>query len=312
MSVYSLDPAPSDALYAVVRPAAGSKVTHGRFGRVYGFSIWLAVQDYSKFDVVHAMGDNCLLNTRVPVVRTIHGAALAEAVHADHVRTKIMFLSVYALELVGVARAAIAVGVSRNSVAYFPWVKNVILESVDLKLFSPSQTKSPLPSILFVGHRLHDRKRADYLIDVYSDHVRAAVPNAELWLVCDDSVETPGVHWFSKLDTAELAELYRRAWVFCLPSSYEGFGRPYLESMASGTPVVATMNPGAMEVLAAGQYGIIAADRRLGDELVNVLRDENKRRAMTSAGLERAKMFDWDLAVDAYENLYYQLAHRRL
>ena len=30
---------------------------------------------------------------------------------------------------------------------------------------------------------------------------------------------------------------YRQAWVFCLPSSYEGFGIPYAEAMAAGLPV---------------------------------------------------------------------------
>ena len=46
-----------------------------------------------------------------------------------------------------------------------------------------------------------------------------------------------------------LIELYQQAWLFCLPSSYEGFGVPYIEAMSCGTPVVATPNAGAREVL---------------------------------------------------------------
>ena len=43
-----------------------------------------------------------------------------------------------------------------------------------------------------------------------------------------------------QVSDAELVDLYRSSWLFCLPSSYEGFGIPYAEAMANGCPVVAT------------------------------------------------------------------------
>lgn len=49
-----------------------------------------------------------------------------------------------------------------------------------------------------------------------------------------------GVRVLGKVSLERLTEFYRRAWLFCLPSSYEGFGVPYIEAMASGTAVVAT------------------------------------------------------------------------
>lgn len=310
VTVFSLHPAPDEAAYTVVTPDPGVRLLQGRLGVVYGFGLWLARQEFVSFDVVHAMGDNHLIRTRTPVVRTIHGSALAEARHAPRLQTRLMFLSVYLLELVGVARANAAVGVSRNSTAAFPWVKLVIGQGVDQQRFTPGGQKSKVPSILFVGHRLRDRKRAYLLLEAFQNVVRPAVPEAELWLVCDDGVAAPGVRSFSNLSIEALADLYRRAWIFCLPSSYEGFGRPYVEAMASGTPVVATPNPGALEVLDNGRYGLITNARVLGRELVDLLGDAPRRAALARMGLERARAFDWETVTEQYEALYRRLAAR--
>ncbi len=56
-----------------------------------------------------------------------------------------------------------------------------------------------------------------------------------------------------KVPFEKLCELYQRAWILCLPSTYEGFGVPYIEAMASGTVAVASPNPGAKEILDNGK-----------------------------------------------------------
>ncbi len=82
----------------------------------------------------------------------------------------------------------------------------------------------------------------------------------------------------------ELTGLFQQAWVFCLPSTYEGFGVPYLEALAAGTPVVATKNPGACEILRDGEFGIIAPDADLGPVLSRLLAD---RPAARGVGAQR-------------------------
>jgi phosphatidyl-myo-inositol alpha-mannosyltransferase len=99
-------------------------------------------------------------------------------------------------------------------------------------------------------------------------------------------------------------ELYRRAWVFCLPSTYEGFGVPYIEAMASGTAVVATPNVGAREVTGDGKWGVVAADERLGDELVRLLEDDQERKRLERLGLERSRAFSWERVCERYEAVY--------
>ena len=312
VTVYSLDPAPAGAAYEVVQPGLDVRLVRGRLGKIYGFGIWLARQDFSGYDVVHAMGDNHLLRTKTPVVRTLSGSALGEALHAPKLVTKAFFASIYPLEILGVARATRTAAISKGSLDHFPFLRAATIpNAVADTFFQLGENRSETPSILFVGHRLRDRKRAFLLVDAFRRLIKPALPKAELWLVCDDSVDGAGVQCFSNLDIESLADLYRRAWVFCLPSSYEGFGRPYVEAMASGTPVVATPNPGALEVLDGGRYGLIVPPSRLGEELLALLMDRGRREALAEKGVLRAQNFTWDTVVARYEALYAEVVNGR-
>jgi glycosyltransferase involved in cell wall biosynthesis len=142
------------------------------------------------------------------------------------------------------------------------------------------------------------------LLELFRTRIREQLPDAEFWAVCEERVEGPGIRWFGRVPLEELAELYRKAWVFCLPSTYEGFGVPYIEAMASGTPVVATPNVGAREVTREGRAGLIVEDAGLGNALVRLLQDEPERRRLREAGLERARDFAWDHVCSSYEALY--------
>jgi phosphatidylinositol alpha-1,6-mannosyltransferase len=56
---------------------------------------------------------------------------------------------------------------------------------------------------------------------------------------------------------ATLAELYRRAAVFVMPSRGEGFGLVYLEAMRAARPCVAASASAAAEVVADGETGLL-------------------------------------------------------
>jgi glycosyltransferase involved in cell wall biosynthesis len=126
-------------------------------------------------------------------------------------------------------------------------------------------------------------------------------------MVCGDAPSAEGVTVFGTIGVEKLAELYRRAWVFCLPSSYEGFGVPYIEAMASGTPVVATPNVGAREVLEEGKYGVLTEPEKIGETIVDLLRDEVQRNEMSRSGLQRSRQYGWDTIIAQYERLYREL-----
>ena len=86
----------------------------------------------------------------------------------------------------------------------------------------------------------------------------------------------------------ELIALYRGAAAVVLPSRYEGFGLPVLEAMATGTPVVATMDDAVREV--AGDAAVYASPAGLGDALRRAVADRDR---LGAAGLEQARRFTW-------------------
>jgi len=93
---------------------------------------------------------------------------------------------------------------------------------------------------------------------------------------------------------AALAELYRRAAVFAMPSRGEGFGLVYLEAMRAGVPVVALDGTAAAEIVVPGETGVLVPpdDRarlpgELARALAGLLNDPERARALGAAGRER-------------------------
>lgn len=290
---------PDDAIYGHVKVDVHKPLA------TFRWAFALRRQDFSGFDVFHAAGDDYwFMGKKRPAhVRTMHGSCFAEAVHIRGATERIRMAALGAGEVLATLVADRTVLVSGTTRKWFPWVHTVIPNGVDLTRFHPGGDKEDDPTILFVG-TYGQRKRGKLLMDVFEREIRPAIPNARLWMVCSDAPEAPGVEVLGRLSDGELAERYRSAWVFCLPSTYEGFGVPYIEALASGLPVVATPNDGAVEVLEGGHFGSVVGDDELGTEILRLLDDEDARNALTEAGLERAKDFSWPSVVERYEAIY--------
>jgi glycosyltransferase involved in cell wall biosynthesis len=310
VTIFSLHPPSAMALYRVNQLELPVRWQKNKLANVFLFSWLVARQDYRDFDLIHAQGDDFLLLPFVrkkPLVRTFSGSALAEAIHSQSWKNRLVQAVFYPLEWLSGGLAQARVGISKATCHHLPFVKTVIPQGVDLRAFAPSEVKSVQPTILFVGHKLTDRKRGSLLVELFKREILAVLPSAELWLVCEDKISHPNIKCFSHLSESALADLYRQAWVFCLPSSYEGFGRPYIEAMACGTPVVATPNLGAREVLANGQYGLVVDEGDLANSLLTLLQNPEKRAELSRAGLRRATEFSWQKIAEAYEAVYRQV-----
>ena len=262
----------------------------------------LARTDFSGFDIVHTHGDNYLLRGQTPQVRTFHGSARDEAASARTLRRRLHQTLVVYLEQRGAKAADACVGVSEATRTRIPAVTQIIPCGVDTARFRPGP-KAERPAILFVG-TTGGRKRGQLLADVFTRDVRPQFPDAELWSVAEKPLEGHGIINLGRVDFETLTNLFRRAWVFCLPSTYEGFGVPYIEAMASGTAVVASPNPGAREVLRGGRDGLVVEDDQLGAALIDLLGSPEKRRAWECAGPARADDFSWERVAGQYEALY--------
>ena len=304
VTVFSACARPEDALYEA------RTVPPRRRLRTFGFAWDLRRVDFSPFDVLNAHGDDWFLwGVKRPWhVHTFHGSCLAEMLNIRGVAARLRMGLLALCEQQSNLLSDETVAVSENTRRYVAGIRHIIPCGVDLGRFrrGAAAERSARPALLFVG-TMHGRKRGRMLRELFLREVQPAVPGAELWCVCEqpaDLPETEGVRFFGRLPEADLLRLFREAWVFCLPSTYEGFGVPYIEALASGLPVVATANPGAVEVLAHGRYGVLTDDAGLPGELVRLLRSEEARHARAEAGLRRAADYSWDTVCARYEQLY--------
>lgn len=305
VTVFTLSDPPPGVAYAThplpLRGASASKPA-----RLVTVPAAFALGRYRDFDVVHAHGDSQLLiRRRIPTIRTFYGSARDEALTAVRLRRRLVQRALYRAERLARRTATVTVGISRATEASVGTLDAIVPCGVDRELFRPGE-KSERPSILFVG-TMGGRKRGAVLLDLFRREIRPRIPECELWCVADTSpadTDDAGVRRLGVVADDRLAELYRRAWLFVLPSTYEGFGVPYIEAMASGTPFVATPNPGALELVGERSGGLVATDGELSEAICSLLEDRDRRRQLAAAGRAESARYEWDAVAGAYERLY--------
>lgn len=301
VTVFVVDEPPRATPYRCVQVEAAS----GRARRLVGVGLAFARLDLSEYDVVHAHGDDWLLGRRRRV-RTFYGSALMEARTATRLLRRVAQLGYYGLEWISSVNPN-SVSISEGTRRYLPLVRSSIPCAVDGRAFHPGAERSDEPSILFVAGTLEGRKRGQLLLEAFAD-VRKAVPDARLTIVSSDRVSGPGITCVSRIAAAELGALYRSHWLLCSTSSYEGFGVPYVEALASGLPVVTTANEGAREVLRDGALGVISSPEHLSRDIVALIADGPRRTDLAARGIEAAAGYASDLVAGRYEELYGRVA----
>lgn len=93
---------------------------------------------------------------------------------------------------------------------------------------------------------------------------------------------------------AQLYDLYRRAWAFLYPSTFEGFGLPVLEALAAGIPTgCSNIEPlSAIAGDAALQFEPGNAEA-IYNAMARLATDESLRARLAAAGPLRAAAFSW-------------------
>jgi len=312
VTVWTYSPRPSGALYRVqslpgehfARNWLGARLTFGLLGNIF-----FTLPSYKDLDVLVAHGDTALLWLRRPeVVRIMHGSGLGEALNSRNPLRFLLQLIIYLLELFSALVQRNSIGVSRNTTRYNPFVRKWICNGVDTQFFRPNESmRSRNPSILFVG-TLGGRKRGTWLVELFQKYILPVHPDAVLHLVTEDGERLPGLVYHSGIPQDELSKLYQHCWVFASPSQYEGFGLPYLEAMASHTPVLATPNPGSLEVIGDNDYGILASDEEFADRLLDLLNNSDLRARLSAQGSIRAKELSLDRMLSQYESIFEQIS----
>lgn len=125
---------------------------------------------------------------------------------------------------------------------------------------------------------------------------------------------TKRVRFVGAIAHEELPTYYSAADVSVMPSSYESFGLVAVESLACGTPVVATRVGGLGSIVRDGETGLLVPWRDaalFAEHLERVLRDDGLRERL--AGNARASVSDygWDGIADEHLALYAEVQAAR-
>jgi glycosyltransferase involved in cell wall biosynthesis len=222
-------------------------------------------------------------------------------------------------------------------IAVSNWVKNELIERVNVKetrieviangidttLFHPRQTNGnePLltqpfsfkrPYILYAARIHHPIKNHSTLIKafgIFKD--RTKYPHRLVFAGSDDhgadkiraaaaaSKYRNDIFFTGNFPSNSLPELYAAADFAVIPSCYEGFGQGAIEAMASGIPVACARAAALPETAEhAALYFDPFDEEDMADRMVALATDAALHNKLIEAGLERAKLFSWDVCAE--------------
>lgn len=109
----------------------------------------------------------------------------------------------------------------------------------------------------------------------------------------------------------DLPALYSGATASVYVSFYEGFGMPPIESMATGTPVVASDRSVLPEVTGDAALLVDPGDEAaITDALARICTDAALRAELTEAGYANIARYRWESAADVLADTVHELAER--
>jgi mannosylfructose-phosphate synthase len=203
------------------------------------------------------------------------------------------------------------------------WHMAMIPPGIDESRYTPVTRADAKSLRRRLGMRQHDvytvgraaaNKGYDLLIRALP-HLQESVPNARLQLAVGAGTAadqrkvdkwkalaaelgvTDDVRWIGYIDDDDMADYYRAASVFALPSRYEPFGMTAVEAMACGTPCVVTIHGGLEEMFDFGSQALFADPKRpqeFATMLSMPMRYPQLRERLSIAGARFArKNFGW-------------------
>ena len=197
----------------------------------------------------------------------------------------------------------------------------IIPNGVDTSFFIDAHPRPTYPgngkTLVFLGRVDEPRKGLEILLSAFPK-VRKEFPNLRLLIAGPGDAEelideVPladrlAISHIGRISNVQKPDVFASGTVYVAPNTGgESFGIVLLESMASGTPVVASDLPAFVRVLENGKSGVTFKNEDpedLAQVLIETLRDENKLAALKAAGYARASQFDWALVATRVLEIY--------
>ena len=172
-------------------------------------------------------------------------------------------------------------------------------------------------SIGFIGRFEEPRKGLSVLIDALPVISRFA-PDVKIFVAGpgDPAEVIEGIdpqlrqrfEFLGKITESEKADFMSSVAVYVAPNTGgESFGIILAEALAGGACVVASDIPAFDDLLGHGEFGALfesESSTELAKVVIDLLRDEIKRKELSARGKERAKMFDWTVVAQQIYSVY--------
>jgi phosphatidylinositol alpha-mannosyltransferase len=173
------------------------------------------------------------------------------------------------------------------------------------------------PTLGFIGRFEEPRKGLEVLIDaipiisrfVPDVRVLIAGPGDPSEISEDIKSELRNRFQFlGRISEDEKANFLKSIALYIAPNTGgESFGIILAEAMAGGAAVVASDIPAFSDLLGYGEYGALFESedaQSLAMVVIDLLRDDEKRRALAIAGRDYSQRFDWSIVADQIYDIY--------
>ncbi len=190
-------------------------------------------------------------------------------------------------------------------VIYEGYEKNVKTQMSNVKSKSEISKLKKTKFILYVG-TLQPRKNITTLVDAFNifymqnPEFKLIIVGKKGWLYehifkkVHELNLSKHVKFLGYVSDQELINIYRNAFCFVLPSLYEGFGLPLIESMNFSCPVISSFSSSLPEVGGdACLYFDPKDPKELAEKLSELKKNDKLRKELISKGKERIKLFSW-------------------
>ncbi len=154
--------------------------------------------------------------------------------------------------------------------------------------------------ILYIG-RIETRKNVQGLINAFNLlKKKYKVPHKLVLVgpkgyVCDRIVFGKDIIIKGYISDQEKWQLLQNAEMYILPSFYEGFGMPILESQVVGCPVIASNVSSMPEI--AGNGAILVESKNIEEiceKMYKIISDQDFKKDLINRGYENVKNFSWE------------------
>jgi glycosyltransferase involved in cell wall biosynthesis len=275
-----------------------------------GFAAVLLGWFFRKPVVVSARGSDINLYRQFPVIRRLLQFSLENSARVIAVSNALK-------------RAMISLGVPDEKISLIP-------NGVDIEKFHPSsrvkaRKKLDLPAdakvILSIGH-LKSNKGFDLLIkalkilvdedpesEIYLEIIGDGPSRKELEKLVSILDLDQRVRFRGNMAHDEIHFSYSAADVFCLASEMEGWPNVILESLACGTPVVATSVGGIPEIISSDRIGLLT--ERTGVQIAQAISAALSKSWCCNDLLKHAKAHSWQRAACAVRDVFEAVLNRR-